>query len=751
MEFGRYSLRRDPIAQRIAHAIDLDHIISLLRRPRCELTDLGWSAVPPLAGIDGDFWATTRTRETHIHLGGTLPPLYFWVVSMGCESSPIAIKRLVGESDGCADWLTWRDTLYRAARDRLRMAHALGLLVRPGAPAPDGCADWLREYPPAPLTCRREVLQASTDFRLSHGIRHRRFADPLRDVALANVTDCHYAAGERRFLMSASDELRRWSAQRRRGETPKLAIPFARCLLRYLRVRNAFYQLLTHGEGSSGLTRFVANYGRRGVVGQRKARVSNTRSAGASMTREQQIIARARASRRRRYRRLFHAHERLRIADAAAAHLVSPYDANAVVSRRAGREVSFRVSPERGSLMVLAFHAWLTGWMEHLERERWPEHAMGLIVHLIKKRPKSTTVAQLRRQSVGLMNLLQSTDATWPFVETLRRFVVGIDAAGHERLTQPRIFAPAFDDVRERYDCWRQTSWARVSLGYTYHVGEDCWDVLNGLRHVDETRCLLLRHKRGRFGHALILAEPPSRFYRRQTGLPELTRCRHVLDLVWAIKRLDLQRGPEARVIVKYLVELLRRRCEEVAPPDEEVATPTMINSCWDGMRLHERDPDAESIKQEPQLAALLGIRGRHELEELVTIEVNEAWLDACVALQRWLRSECALQGVTIESNPTSNVLVGGYADWSELPYDALVDDALAVSINSDDPGIFFTTLPNEYERMFDVQRQRLGSTLRAEDWIADRRRDARRSSFLRGVPTGLEAQRILSKIKWNA
>lgn len=742
VERGRDRLWSSALALRVAHVVDLDTLVCLSLFQRGD-TRYGWSVIPALELMDCPYWTNTSAAETHIHLGGTLPPLYYWILAMGCEYSPLALKRLVGSVDVCAPWLEWRNSMYAAAWERLRLADIAGVTVFRSEHKLDDELEWLRRHPPSPMVCRHEVLRASVEFRLAWGIRHRRFADPLRDVD-GNDPNCHYATGERRFLIAAGKLLQSWDTERRAGVETPLARPFADRLLRYIRVKNAFHQLLTHEEGSEGLTRFIGNFSRRGAIGHRKSRRTGWRSEAHSP--EEKIVATARASRRRKYRRMVHASERLRLREAAAAHLVTAHEAEISERGRAvPRGVSFRVAPERGAMMVHAFHAWMTGWLEHLERFGVPEHSMGLIVHFLKSSEKSDEVRarQVRRQARSLMNLLESVDGPRLFNETLRRFVVGIDAAGLERATQPRIFAPAFDDVRVRVDGGRRSGARQLSLGYTFHVGEDCWDVMNGLRHIDETRCLLFRHRRGRFGHGLILADDPMRLYAKRGEWVEITRGRHVLDLVWAIKRLELRCDVSGQTI-SWLEARLRACCGEVAGPGEVLGTRNQLEECWDAMNLDARDPNAARIEQETGLLSRLGLHTAAAREGFVRVEATPAWIQACTELQQWLRKACAYQGITIESNPTSNVLVGGYGDWKWLPYDVFIADSLPVSLNSDDPGIFLTTLPNEYERMLVVQRDRLGSAKQAERWLEDRLRDAERSSFLTAVPAGRDAARVL-------
>lgn len=68
--------------------------------------------------------------------------------------------------------------------------------------------------------------------------------------------------------------------------------------------------------------------------------------------------------------------------------------------------------------------------------------------------------------------------------------------------------------------------------------------------------------------------------------------------------------------------------------------------------------------------------------------------------------------------------------DYAELPYRILVDNELPLSINTDDPGLFMTSLPAEFDAMYEALN--LDMSHRAIlAWLEQRRVDGRNSSFL--------------------
>lgn len=57
-------------------------------------------------------------------------------------------------------------------------------------------------------------------------------------------------------------------------------------------------------------------------------------------------------------------------------------------------------------------------------------------------------------------------------------------------------------------------------------------------------------------------------------------------------------------------------------------------------------------------------------------------------------------RGVVLDICPTSNVLTGATASWETHPLRQLFDAGIALTINSDDPTFFDTTLTDEYRRI---------------------------------------------------
>lgn len=93
-----------------------------------------------------------------------------------------------------------------------------------------------------------------------------------------------------------------------------------------------------------------------------------------------------------------------------------------------------------------------------------------------------------------------------------------------------------------------------------------------------------------------------------------------------------------------------------------------------------------------------------------VTTLISPAYIRGAKAVQHALRQEIAARGISIETNPSSNVLISNFRRYDKhpilsfynrgLPVTQEEENAcpqLSVSINTDDKGVFYTDLENEF------------------------------------------------------
>ena len=91
-------------------------------------------------------------------------------------------------------------------------------------------------------------------------------------------------------------------------------------------------------------------------------------------------------------------------------------------------------------------------------------------------------------------------------------YVVGIDAANSEIYCRQEVFAQAFRFLKnlniKNYGRQRPND-----LNITYHVGEDFFDIADGLRAVEEAMIYFNLKNGDRLGHCLVLGTDVRKYY----------------------------------------------------------------------------------------------------------------------------------------------------------------------------------------------------------------------------------------------
>ena len=93
--------------------------------------------------------------------------------------------------------------------------------------------------------------------------------------------------------------------------------------------------------------------------------------------------------------------------------------------------------------------------------------------------------------------------------------LVGIDAANSEILCRPEVFAMSFRCLRSHPIDASVIKAIPNDLGRTYHVGEDFYSIVDGLRAVDEVVKFLHFNNGDRIGHGLVLGTDVNEYYHR--------------------------------------------------------------------------------------------------------------------------------------------------------------------------------------------------------------------------------------------
>lgn len=328
--------------------------------------------------------------------------------------------------------------------------------------------------------------------------------------------------------------------------------------------------------------------------------------------------------------------------------------------------------------------------------------------------------------------------------------IKGIDACSLEIGCRPETFATEFrflrtcmeENVEHDGDQITQGC-SRSHLGITFHAGEDFLDIPDGLRAIDETIQFLALKKGDRLGHALALGVEPKDHYLKKRNNVYLSKQDYLDNLVWMLYRsleLNISIGADHRTI---LTEKARTLFSEIFAPAVHTACygeilelyyqswklradhprvyrnghydEDYVKGRYDDYAYHMVRDGLDKYRKNPLIAELYYAYHFDKEVKLTglqpqAIEVETWYVDLVASLQQALRLEIFKKEIAIECNPTSNVLIGTFTYYDRHPILTLNQYYLSqdektpdlwVSINTDDLGVFDTSLANEYALMF--------------------------------------------------
>lgn len=301
----------------------------------------------------------------------------------------------------------------------------------------------------------------------------------------------------------------------------------------------------------------------------------------------------------------------------------------------------------------------------------------------------------LNRQLSFLLKAMQSNAGM------LSDWLVGIDAAGSELDCPPEVFGPIYRRAREN-----------GINNFTFHVGEDFHDLLSGLRAIDEAINYLDLSNGCRIGHAMALGINALQYYDERHNYIVAPQQALLDNLVWM-----------RHVAGKYNIELSSYTKDLIENEAKHIVADmgygsSDIESYWQSMKVRgcstATRPESEYVKhgkdwREPCKAAqslyneyLYSERCRERGKQVTTIKTKSYFADDVARLQEAMLIEIERLGIIIETCPSSNLAIGTANRYDKLPLFRLnsPDDTghiVPVSINTDDRGIFATSITNEY------------------------------------------------------
>lgn len=323
-------------------------------------------------------------------------------------------------------------------------------------------------------------------------------------------------------------------------------------------------------------------------------------------------------------------------------------------------------------------------------------------------------------------------------------------------------------------------------LHMTAHAGEEFGHLLGGLRRIDETIRYFEIAQGDRIGHGIALGVDPISWAKRIRGVA-MSRSERLFDLGWEWQFRHGDNSSEGHQLSSdhrtgYLINEIGNLSREVYGFDTE---PTVFVQFMDLLYDHEalemvgfpsgsissediflkkvrkrfrRNIDEASPEDKPWQ---LLYRYLIDLQTFVRGEVNilidpSEEAESLLELQKALRKKVGQYGITIEINPSSNLLIGDIGDLRNHPLwrlKAPIDDnddipPVAVCIGSDDPLTFATSTRTEYQLVYDTLILAGLSDQQARSWMDDARKVGLNSRFT--FPHNMDSKKIWQPMHIN-
>lgn len=301
--------------------------------------------------------------------------------------------------------------------------------------------------------------------------------------------------------------------------------------------------------------------------------------------------------------------------------------------------------------------------------------------------------------------------------------IVGIDAANSELYCRPEVFSQAYRFCR--HYGWNQSNQHPNQLHFTYHVGEDFYDIIDGLRAIWESIHFLGLSRGDRIGHGLVLGTDVNSYYKNRQGLVYLPKQVLLDNIVWVLHEGDFI-GPSEKLYgdlkdlyLALVAELYGKKpliedyfqsmCLRGDNPAAYSNNYRMV-SRWNQLDFNNDDLVVSARQNEEAVNLFKQYHYDTETvckgDEVREFAVGGSLIDVIERLRIKMLYIIETTGIAIETNPTSNLKIGYASTYRTLPLmefnNAGIKNSgqyrgISVSINTDDSGVFGTSLEREY------------------------------------------------------
>lgn len=400
-------------------------------------------------------------------------------------------------------------------------------------------------------------------------------------------------------------------------------------------------------------------------------------------------------------------------------------------------------------------------WLQY--SEEWD----GISKHLLVWRKKLVECAQC----------IEELRSSIPY---LAEYLVGIDAASEENSTEPWVMSAVYKAVRNKNITKaliqdKRLEFHRIdNLGFTYHVGEEFRHVLSGLRHIDEV-LEEFNYKAGdRLGHAIALGEDIG-FWIKNNEVVTIPAMEWMENLLWLWGNI-VQDKMKVQISATFLEGKIMELAQEIYG-DSEGMTPLMLYQAYKSKFLIEHSAIFENQKKCVQQFHINQkmISRKILCKYYVDDKERQRWSKEKIVctffcptynmrfrkpilirtaenlgenvlrqIQKYLIQKVEYLGIYVETNPTSNTAIGGEKGLFShyilnLNSEGLLDEAektnaVMVTVNTDDPIVFNTSIENELAYIYYLLVNKKYKKERVLKWIDKIRQNSLESSFIKNI-----------------
>lgn len=353
----------------------------------------------------------------------------------------------------------------------------------------------------------------------------------------------------------------------------------------------------------------------------------------------------------------------------------------------------------------------------------------------------------VKLQSIAISKIRESYSQV---AETIR----GIDAASSEFDAPPEVFAQAFRYLKNHRSSGNfnhlKEKITEHQLYATFHAGEDFYDLVDGLRAIDECILFLNLTHGDRIGHALALGIEVSDYYNFKHHKIMLPKQIVLDNLAWILSKVEQYNiscnqneiSRLGKMFKNLFYEVFQQYFHETEGRTKHFARETYFDAWklrgdnpslyldaksglkdhsitfWERCGINESFPQDNYIRDNEDIRFLyqqyhFNSKVKSKGLEIKQFDITQQYIKIVQEVQNCMMQEVKSKNIGIECNPTSNFLIGTFKRYSKHPITkffnvGLENDSellsncpqLSVSINTDDQGIFSTSLENEYALM---------------------------------------------------